>query len=94
MTLNEAAKHAAVAELLVHKRQAKKFYKKLQDIVGLRKTRSDVTGICFDFMQNLPMVFISVQEMCYLRKLYMFNIFEIANDRAFSKLMAHIKTKT
>ncbi|KAJ9600387.1 hypothetical protein L9F63_009315 [Diploptera punctata] len=78
-TLNDVAKRAAVAELLVHKRRAKKFYSKMENVKNICKERNDVMAIAFDFMQNMPLPFIPVQEMFYLRKLwyYVFNIHDI-----------------
>ncbi|PSN43163.1 hypothetical protein C0J52_09909 [Blattella germanica] len=78
-TLNDIAKRAAVAELLVHKRRAKKFYTKMDNVTRICKETKDVMAIAFDFMQNLPLPFMPVQEMFYLRKLwyYVFNIHDI-----------------
>ena len=80
--LNENAKRVAAAELMVHKRRTKKFYNKLQEITQLCKEREDVMGIVFDYMQNLPLPFIPVQEMFYLRKLwlYVFCIHNVKNN--------------
>ncbi|KAJ9579734.1 hypothetical protein L9F63_004660 [Diploptera punctata] len=66
-TLNDVAKRAAVAELLVHKRRAKKFYSKMENVKNICKERNDVMAIAFDFMQNMPLPFIPVQEMFYLQ---------------------------
>lgn len=84
-TLNDNAKRVASAEFIVHKRRAKKFYTKLQEIKELSKIRPEVQGIAFDFMQNLPIPFLPVQEMFYLRKLwfYVFNIYDFKNDKAY-----------
>jgi hypothetical protein len=40
--------------------------------------------IIFDYMQNLPLPFMQVQERFYLRKLwfYVFNIYDIGNNRS------------
>lgn len=82
--LNEVAKRVAFAELLVHKRQAKKFYNKFKEVSDICKNREDVMAITFDYMQNLPLLFMSVQEMFYLHKLwfYVFNIHDIGNQRS------------
>jgi hypothetical protein len=56
--LNENAKRAAVAELLIHKRRAKKFYLKLQEAAKISAERDDVAAIAFDYMQNLPLPFL------------------------------------
>lgn len=83
--LNENAKRAASAEYIVHKRRANKFYKKVDEIEKLSKTRPDVMGIAFDYMQNLPLPFLPVQEMFYLRKLwfYVFNVCDMKNNKAY-----------
>lgn len=77
-SLNEAAKRIAVAELLVHKRRSKKFYTALNMSTEQSKGNEDVLGICFDFMQNLQLPQIPVQEIFYLRQLTV-NVFGIHN---------------
>ena len=67
--INENAKRHAVAELVVHKRRAKKLYNKLQEVTDMCKEKKTVAGLVLDFMQNLPLPFIPVQEVFYLRKL-------------------------
>lgn len=83
-TLNENAKRVSVAELMVHKRRASKFYKKIQEVSELCSTRDDVHGICFDFMQNLPLPCMPVQEMFYLRKLwhYVFCVHSLGDNKS------------
>ncbi|XP_046684222.1 uncharacterized protein LOC124370001 [Homalodisca vitripennis] len=83
-TLNDNAKRTAAAEFVVHKRRAKKFFSKLQEVKELSKAKPEVMGIVFDFMQNLPLPHLPVQEMFYLRKLwyYVFKIFDLKNDTA------------
>ncbi|CAG9837584.1 unnamed protein product [Diabrotica balteata] len=78
------AKRTAPAELIVHKRRAKKFYTKLNEVKESSKTRPNVMGIVFDYMQNLPLPSLPVQEMFFLRKLwyYVFNVYDFKNDRA------------
>lgn len=71
-SLNDNAKRAAVAELIVHKRRACKFYKKIKSVTDMCTNRDDVAGVVFDFMQNLPLPCLPVQEMFYLRKLWQF----------------------
>uniref|UniRef100_A0A1B6EE39 DUF4371 domain-containing protein n=1 Tax=Clastoptera arizonana TaxID=38151 RepID=A0A1B6EE39_9HEMI len=82
--LNDTAKRVAVAELLVHKRRAKKFYNKMQEVTELCKNREDTAAIVFNYMQNLPLPFMPVQEMFYLRKLwyYVFNISDLSNKHS------------
>lgn len=71
-TLNENAKRVAVAEKLVHIKRAKKFYNKQKEVQALCQQREDVGALVFDYMQNLPLPKIPVQEMFYLRKLWLF----------------------
>lgn len=68
--LCESAKRAAVCDLMIHKARAKKFYKKIEEITELCKTRPDVGAICIDYMQNLPLPHIPVQEIFYYRQLW------------------------
>lgn len=44
----------------------------------------NVTGLAFDYMQNLALPFIPVQEMFYLRKLwhYVFGIHNLSNNES------------
>lgn len=83
-TLNENAKRVAVAEKIVHLRRAKKFYQKQKDVLALCKDRDDVGAIVFDYMQNLPLPKIPVQEMFYLRKLwlYIFCVHDLKSNSA------------
>lgn len=69
-TLNDNAKRVATAELLIHKRRACKFYKKIQHITEVSRSQTSIAGIVFDFMQNLPLPAMPVQDMFYLRKLW------------------------
>lgn len=70
--LNENAKRVAVAELMVHKRRARKFYNKLKEITEFCKEDETTSALVFDYMQNLPLPFLPVQEMFYLRKLWLY----------------------
>ena len=70
--LNDTAKRVAVAEKMVHVRRAKKFYSKQKEILQLCKENEDVGCLVFDYMQNLPLPKIPVQEMFYLRKLWLY----------------------
>ena len=76
--LNDNAKRVVAAELMVHKRRAKKFYNKLQEVQKLCKDDPRVAGITFDYMQNLPLPNIPVQEFFYYRQLWVY-LFEIHN---------------
>lgn len=77
-TLNDNAKRVATAELLVHKNRAKKFYKKLEHIKKLSSGTDEILGIAMDYMQNLPIPDIPVQEIFYYRQLWVFE-FSIHN---------------
>lgn len=80
--LCDAAKRVATAELLVHKRRAKKFY------AQLKKEREDkqdhVLAISIDFMQNISLPNIPVQDTFYMRQLTLnvLGIHNIQTDQA------------
>lgn len=76
--LNDTAKRVAAAQLIVHKRRANKFYNKLKEVAKLCEEKPNVSALCFDFMQNLPLPQIPVQEVFYYRQLWV-NVFEIHN---------------
>lgn len=67
--LDEAAKRAGLAELIAHKRRAKKFYRKLRSVTKLCEKREDIVALSLDFRKNLPISAIPVQNICYLRQL-------------------------
>lgn len=68
--LNDIAKRTAVAELLVHKRRSKKFYAMLQyESSNEAKLEKNVLALAFDYMQNVQLPKIPVQELFYLRQL-------------------------
>lgn len=54
------------------KAPANKFYTKLCE------EKPEMTAICFYYMQNLPLPYISVQKVFYHRQLWV-NVFEIHN---------------
>ena len=68
-SLNDAAKRVAIAEKLVHTRKAKKFYGSLENAKRLCQENADTVALCFDYMQNVSMPKIPVQDLFYLRKL-------------------------
>lgn len=70
--INDNAKRAYQADIEIHKKQSNKFYKKLQEIENRCKNNPKVYGIAFDFMQNLPLPHIPVQEVFYLRQLWLY----------------------
>lgn len=65
--INDAAKRAAAAELAVHNRRAKKLYSRLK--TERETDEPHVLAISFDFMQNIQLPQIPVQETFYLRQL-------------------------
>lgn len=65
-------------ELIIHKRRAKKFYKKLQDVQKMCEDRPEVAAITFDYIQNRPLSNIPVQEIFYFRQLWVYAL-EIHN---------------
>ncbi|KAJ4441881.1 hypothetical protein ANN_11741 [Periplaneta americana] len=83
-TLNEAARCSAEVELVVHKRRAKKIYNKLQSVTELSKNDPKVSDIVFDFMKDLPLPLLPVQEMFYLRKFwyYVFNVHDLKTGQS------------
>lgn len=76
--LNDNAKKTYIAELIVHKRRANKFYKKIKEIEKLCQNEENTIGLCFDFMQNLQLPHIPVQDVFYLRQLTV-SVFNIHN---------------
>lgn len=77
-SLNDVAKRVAVAEKVVHQRRAKKFFTKMDSIQDLCRTDPSVGGICIDYMQNLCLPSIPVQDTFYLHQLTV-NVFNIHN---------------
>lgn len=67
--INENAKRVATAELMVHRRRAKQFHKALQDTTKMSENNEKVVGLVFDFMQNIELPKIPVQDVFYLRQL-------------------------
>lgn len=70
--LSDNVKRSVAAEQIVHKRRAKKFYIKQKEMIN--NTDEDTVVLCFDFMQNLPLPNIPVQEVFYMRQLWL-NVF-------------------
>lgn len=72
-TLCDSSKRAAVAEKLVHARRAKKFYDKLKDLTQNLMTSTEFKEknfvMCFDYMQNIQLPHIPVQDIFYYRQL-------------------------
>lgn len=77
-SLNDVAKRVAVAEKIVHQRRAKKFFTKMNAIQDLCQKDSSVGAICIDYMQNLALPAIPVQDTFYLHQLTV-NVFNVHN---------------
>lgn len=86
--LNDVAKRVAVAEKIVHQRRAKKFYSKMKTIQELCQTDATVGAICVDYMQNLALPVIPVQDTFYLHQLSV-NVFNI-HDLKTGKTMFYV----
>lgn len=85
--LNEVAKRAAVAELLIHKRRSRKFYSALKyESSEDGKKEDNVLSLAFDFMQNISLPKVPVQELFYLRQLTV-NVFGICNIKDKTSLL-------
>jgi hypothetical protein len=76
--LPEYAKRVASAEFMVHKCRGSKFYKAMKDCTEACQKDECVLGLCFDYMQNLPLPKIPVQDVFYLRQLWV-NVFCVHN---------------
>lgn len=76
--LNDNAKKAAVAELMVHKRRSKKFYNSLNETKKICEDDKKTIGISIDFMANVSLPCIPVQDLYYFRQLTL-NVFGIHN---------------
>ena len=67
-------------ELNVHLRCSKKFTIALQKSTKLSQKNDNIAGLVFDYMQNLQLPKIPVQEIFYLRQLTV-NVFCIYNTK-------------
>ncbi|KAL4152920.1 hypothetical protein QTP88_000753 [Uroleucon formosanum] len=65
--LSESAKRGAAGELVLHKRRAKKCYTELN--TAKENKDDDTVVLCFDYMSNLPLPNIPVQEIFYMCQL-------------------------
>lgn len=77
-SLGDTAKKVAVAEKVVHCRRSQKFYTALKQQIEDCKQRNDLEAIAFDYMQNLQLPEIPVQDLFYLSQLSV-NVFCIHN---------------
>lgn len=75
--LSQNIKLAAASELTIHMRRSRKFYSSMKSCSESCQT-DDTVCVAFDFMQNLPLPHIPVQEIFYLRQLWV-HVFTIHN---------------
>ncbi|XP_063219220.1 uncharacterized protein LOC134529249 [Bacillus rossius redtenbacheri] len=82
--LNECAKRVAMAELAIHERRSNKFYTSMKDTKHICKNNDSVLGLTFDYMQNISLPCIPVQELFYYRQLsvFPFAIHNLKTDEA------------
>lgn len=82
--LNENAKKVCAAEFMLHKRRAKRFYSSMANSKEVSKQNNNTLGLVFDFMQNIDLPKVPVQEMYYLRQLTVNNfcIYNLKTDNA------------
>ncbi|XP_063216697.1 uncharacterized protein LOC134527714 [Bacillus rossius redtenbacheri] len=81
---NECAKRVAMAELAIHERRSNKFYTSMKDTKHICKNNDSVLGLTFDYMQNISLPCIPVQELFYYRQLsvFPFAIHNLKTDEA------------
>lgn len=72
--LSQNAKQNVAAEMVVHNRRSKKYYSAMKE--ATQNKDDDTVALAFDFMQNLPLPHIPVQEVFYMRQLWL-NVFSI-----------------
>ena len=70
--LSQSAKTTASNEFRVHKTRTKTFYKELKAARELCRSDDSVCGLVFDFMQNLQLPHIPVQEIFYMRQIWVY----------------------
>lgn len=86
--LNNNAKKVAVAELMDHKRKAKKLYQMIKSTTQICKDDPKTDGISIDFMANVSLPCTPVQDMLYFRQLTV-NVFGI-HDFGTRKMTAFV----
>lgn len=79
-TLNEVAKRVALGEKCVHIKRSKKFQHKIKEATEKSRNDEKFLGICYDYMQNVSLPIIPVQDLFYLRQLTV-SVFCIHNLR-------------
>ena len=71
-SINETAKRMPVAEKLIYMHRAKKCYSKQNEIAQICNEKEEVGCLIFEYMQNLPLSKIPVQEIFCLQKLWLY----------------------
>ncbi len=77
-TLTAEERASAIITKAAHKKLASKFHAKMREIAEKSKTDPTTLGISIDFMSNLSLPLIPVQEAFYLSKLTV-NVFAVSN---------------
>lgn len=65
---------------MVHRRRAKQFHKSLKHTTDLSEQNENIVGLVFDYMQNVDLPKIPMQEVVYLRQLTL-QVFCIYNTK-------------
>ncbi|CAH1107712.1 unnamed protein product [Psylliodes chrysocephalus] len=68
--LSENVKLAAQAEMTVHKMRSKNIFIALKNTTDESKASPKTLGFAFEFLQNLPLPQTPVEEIFYLRQLW------------------------
>ena len=76
--VSEAQRQEAEVKLKAHKTRANKFTDTIRKTKELCQTREDMVALCFDYMQNLPLPHLPVQDIFYMRQLWV-NVFSVHN---------------
>lgn len=76
--LTASERSAAITAKLVHQRAASKFHARMREVKTESKNKPEVLGFSIDFMMNLSLPSVPVQEAFYLTKLTV-NVFGIHN---------------
>lgn len=70
--LSDKAKQVAAAELMVHRR-SRNFYTAMKNVKKKCSNSDDIIGLTLDYVQDVPLSDIPIQEMFYYRHLQVFN---------------------
>ena len=71
----------AEAQFVVHKRRSNKFYVSLKQMKEYCKHKENALCLTFDFLQNICLPHIPVQQVYYLKQLTV-NVFSIHNVKS------------